>query len=176
MDWLFVAKEVFGWLIPIVLTGFVAVYITPFRRALKRGQQELQKEEWKELSKPLTNDLKEMQECHSEDKKELEQRIATLEQRDEEIKHRLDLILTTVQNSDIKNTKAFIDIYQRDLIVDGKTYIEHGFITPHQLANYKKRYDQYKALGGNGDVEPWMEKIKKLEVRFPNNFNYTIEQ
>jgi hypothetical protein len=82
-----------------------------------------------------------MKECHSEDKKELEQRIAVLEQKDKEIKRTLDLILTTVQNSDIKNTKAFIDIYQRDLIVDGKTYIEHGFITPHQLANYKKRYD-----------------------------------
>jgi hypothetical protein len=79
MDWFFVAKEVLGWLIPIVLTGFVAVYITPFRKALKRGQQELQKEEWKELSKPLTHNLEEMKECHSEDKKELEQRIAALE-------------------------------------------------------------------------------------------------
>ena len=99
-----------------------------------------------------------------------------MEQRDEEIKHRLDLILTTVQNSDIKNTKAFIDIYQRDLIVDGKSNIDHGFITPNQLAKYKKRYRLYKDWGGYGDVEPWKEKIKKLEVRFPNNFNNTIEQ
>ena len=176
MDWLFVAKEVLGWLIPIVLTGLVAVYVTPFRRALKRGQQELQKEEWNELSKPLTHNLEEMKECHSEDKKELERRIAALEQKDEEIKRTLDLILTTVQNSDMKNTKAFIDIYQRDLIVDGKSYIEHGFITPNQLANYKKRYRQYKDWGGNGDVEPGMDTIVKLEVRYPNNFDYTIEQ
>ena len=76
----------------------------------------------------------------------------------------------------MKNTKAFIDIYQRDLIVDGKSYIDHGFITPNQLANYKKRYRQYKDWGGNGDVEPWMDKIVKLEVRYPNNFDYTIEQ
>jgi hypothetical protein len=38
VDWLFVVKEVLGWLIPIVLTGFVAFYITPVRKALKRGQ------------------------------------------------------------------------------------------------------------------------------------------
>ena len=35
---------------------------------------------------------------------------------------------------DAKNTAAFLQIYQRDLIVDGKMYIEHKRITPQQLA------------------------------------------
>jgi hypothetical protein len=40
-----------------------------------------------------------------------------------------------------KNTDAFIQIYQRDLIVDGKTYLANKTWTPQQKANFKKRYD-----------------------------------
>ena len=38
--------------------------------------------------------------------------------------------------------------------------------------NYEKRYKQYKDLGGNGDVEPWMKKIRELEVYYPTVMNY----
>ena len=51
---------------------------------------------------------------------------------------------------DAKNTAAFLQIYQRDLIVDGKMYIEHKRITPQQLANYEKRYKQYKDWAETG--------------------------
>jgi hypothetical protein len=40
-----------------------------------------------------------------------------------------------------KNTDAFIQIYQRDLIVDGKSYLANKMWTPQQKANFKKRYD-----------------------------------
>ena len=179
MDWLFVLKEVLGWAIPLICAGVLAMAVKPLKAAQNaqaRGQELIDQEEWMKFAKPTIDAfdkrLNELEGHHTSDEQKLEGRIDLLEQQDKNIDQKLDLILTTVQNSDIKNTKAFIDIYQRDLIVDGKTYIEHQCITPHQLANYEKRYQQYKALGGNGDVEPWIKKIRELEVYYPTINSY----
>lgn len=179
MDWLFVLKEVLGWAIPLICAGVLAMAVKPLKAAQNaqaRGQEILDQEEWVRLSKPtldkITARIETLENHHDDDKEQLKTRIEVLEQHDDSVNEKLDLILATVQNSDIKNTKAFIDIYQRDLIVDGKMYIEHKCITPHQLSNYEKRYKQYKDLGGNGDVEPWIKKIRELEVYYPTVKNY----
>lgn len=179
MDWLFVLKEVLGWAIPLICAGVLAMAVKPLKAAQNaqaRGQEVIDQEEWMKFAKPTIDEfskrLDALENHHESDEKKLEERIEILEQHDDSINDKLDLILTTVQNSDMKNTKAFIDIYQRDLIVDGKMYIEHQSITPHQLSNYEKRYKQYKDLGGNGDVEPWIKKIRELEVYYPTISSY----
>lgn len=163
MDWTLIIKEVIGWAIPVILTGAVAVYLAPLRNALKKGKDVESQEEWDNHSEALRG------------------RVETLEKHDKEYMKKLDDLIVLVgenqkevtrhfEEFDKKNTQAFIQIYQRDLIVDGKEYIAAKKITPMQLANYEKRFKQYKAWGGNGDVDPWIAKIRQLPVEYPDSY------
>lgn len=163
MDWTLIIKEVIGWAIPVILTGAVAIYLAPLRNALKKGKDVESQEEWDSHSAALRG------------------RVETLEKHDKEYMTKLDKLIKSVETyqqtmdtllkeTDKKNTQVFVQIYQRDLIVDGKEYIHAKKITPMQLANYEKRFKQYKAWGGNGDVDPWIAKIRQLPVEYPDSY------
>ena len=160
MDWNLIAKEVIGWAIPVILSGVLAIYFAPLRNALKKGKEIESQEEW---------------DAHAAN---LRERVEALEKDDQTYTKKLDDLIvlvgdnqtamkTYMKQMDAKNTEVFIQIYQRDLIVDGKQYIANQKITPHQLANYEKRFAQYKKWGGNGDVDPWIAEIRRLPVAYP---------
>lgn len=182
MDWLFVLEKVISWGIPVLCTAILARIAGPVKKAQEaqsKGQAVMDQEDWDEKATELRAEVAKIKETHTFDKAEIIAKIDDLKAHDEEFKETLNQILLTLQENhqrdnarlddiDAKNTAAFVQIYQRDLIVDGKNYIRHERITPQQLANYEKRYAQYKAWGGNGDVEIWIKKIRSLPIYFPN--------
>ena len=163
MDWNLIIKEVIGWAIPLILSGAVAIYLAPLRKALIKGKAVESQEEW---------------DSHASD---LRKRVEALEKDDKDYTQKLDSLITLVgtnqttlttrmEEIDKKNTEVFTQIYQRDLNVDGKQYIQNEKITPAQLANYEKRFAQYKKWGGNGDVDPWIAKIRRLPIEYPDSY------
>ena len=188
MDILFILKEVISWLIPIVGTAIMAILVKPALKAQKRGQELIEQEEWDTRSQKLVDRIDGIEKGLKEDKAEIIAKIESLSCGgvDEKARDMLSTILIQLQanneehhkrfdelelrnrSMDDKNTQAFIQIYQRDLIVDGKTYIDNGFWTPNQKANFEKRYKQYKEWGGNGDIEPWYERLQRLPIHFPD--------
>lgn len=187
MDWLFVLEKVLSWAIPVICAGVMAWALAPLKKAKKaqeRGQELIDQETWDNRSKGLVERIEKLENHHDQDVSHLEQEATDLKTHDADIDSKLAEILSLLKNNaqmskerfdamDEKNTAAFLQIYQRDLIVDGKTYINYKRITPQQLANYEKRYKQYKDWGGNGDVEPWIKKIRELPIYYPtvNDFN-----
>lgn len=58
---------------------------------------------------------------------------------------------------------------QKVLMIDrvrylGGKYIERGEITLEDLETLHEMYDAYKALGGNGHLDPIVDAVDKLEV------------
>lgn len=56
-------------------------------------------------------------------------------------------------------------VSRRAIIEDAKFYLEQGFITPKQLAEYEKLWTVYhKRLKGNSEGEAYYNLVKKLPV------------
>lgn len=183
MDWMFIIEKVISWGVPLVCAGLITIFIKPQIKAHKRGQEILDQEEWDGHSKKLVERIETLEKERSADKEEIIQKIESMHCNDSSIHNSLAIILQKLDESkkerngllkemDEKNTAAFIQIYQRDLIVDGKTYLAEKYWTPHQKANFFQRYKQYKSWGGNGDIEPWIEKLNKLPIHYPEIENF----
>lgn len=187
MDWLFILEKVVSWAIPVICAAVVAKAAIPWNKAKtaqERGQELIDQEHWDSCSTKLVERIEALEQTHSHDKTDVYEAVRQLQSHDTVVDGKLQEILDVLKANavasegslkamDAKNTAAFIQIYQRDLIVDGKTYIENKCITPQQLSNYEKRYRQYKDWGGNGDVELWIKKIRELPVHYPtvHDFN-----
>lgn len=177
-----ILEKIISWGVPVICIAVVTYLIKPFLKTHKKGQEIEDQEEWdnhsSKMKTALEGQISTLENKHDEDTSDLSKRIQVLENRDQTTQILLETILAEVkgnntefQNSfqamDKKNTEAFVQIYQRDLIVDGKTYINNKKWTPNQKSNFKKRYEQYKAWGGNGDMEPWIEKLNRLPIEYP---------
>lgn len=147
MDWLFILEKVISWGIPLLCTALMAKFITPRVKAQERGQELLEQEEWDEHSKKLVERIEKIEKGHTADKEEIIQKIESMHCGDTAVHDALANIITKLDENksntytkleemDKKNTRAFIQIYQRDLIVDGKTYIAAKYWTPNQKANF----------------------------------------
>src|SRR4026209_2014069 len=51
------------------------------------------------------------------------------------------------------------------IIAMGMSYIERGWITNDEYNDYRKLYDAYKALGGNGVTERIMAEVASLPLK-----------
>lgn len=177
-----ILEKVISWGVPVICLAVVTHLIKPFIKTHKKGQEIEDQEEWDNRSAKMKNDLESritaLENHHCADASELEGKIQALENKENTTQLLLETILREIKNNntqfhdrldslEAKNTDAFIQIYQRDLIVDGKSYLANKMWTPQQKANFKKRYDQYKAWGGNGDIEPWIERLNRLPVVYP---------
>lgn len=187
MDWLFIIEKVVSWAIPLICTAIVAKIAIPLNKAKtaqERGQELIDQEHWDAHSQKIVERIETLENTHANDKHAVYDAVRQLQMHDDLVDDKLQEILDVLKANaiasegsfkamDAKNTAAFIQIYQRDLIVDGKTYIENKCITPQQLSNYEKRYRQYKDWGGNGDVELWIKKIRELPINYPvvHDFN-----
>lgn len=182
-----ILEKVISWGIPVLCMGIITYLVKPFVKTHKRGQELEEQEEWDNRSAKMKDDfdkrLEALEKHHCADTSEIENKIQILENREQTTQILLEKILKEVQSNNSqfhgrmdlleqKNTDAFIQIYQRDLIVDGKSYLANKMWTPQQKANFKKRYDQYKAWGGNGDIEPWIERLNRLPVVYPEIEDY----
>jgi hypothetical protein len=53
----------------------------------------------------------------------------------------------------------------KEIISMGMDYIERGWITNDEYDDYRRLYDAYKALGGNGVTERVMAEVTNLPMR-----------
>ena len=74
-------------------------------------------------------------------------------------------VLNKIEENTRGIRKAILSSHLRELIVDGKNYLQQHYITPEQLADYNERFVTYKDLGGNGHVDPWIIKIRELPIK-----------
>lgn len=57
-------------------------------------------------------------------------------------------------------------VSRKAIIEDAKFYLNQGFITPKQLAEFEKLWTVYhKRLKGNSEGEAYYNLVKKLEVK-----------
>jgi hypothetical protein len=63
------------------------------------------------------------------------------------------------------NSKGTMLLLRGQLKAYHKEYMQRGWITSEELADYLEMYDAYHSLGGNGVATKWQEDIKGLEVR-----------
>ena len=50
------------------------------------------------------------------------------------------------------------------LLKQHKEYMDQGFITFNQYETFKRQFDSYKAMGGNGVIDKLFEDIDKLPM------------
>ena len=63
------------------------------------------------------------------------------------------------------NSKGTMLLLRGQLKQYHKEYMQRGWITSEELADYLEMYEAYHSLGGNGVATKWKEDIEKLEVR-----------
>lgn len=140
------------------IVGLTIACFRPIKQWIIKGRKQTEQENW---------------DSHAG---KIQQQISEMKKSDEKVIELLNDIKTTSENnktaleSSIQSLKSehdeyFKDVYRRDLIVDGKKFLEAKYITPQQKADYDNRYRKYRNLGGNGVVEIWYKKICALPVR-----------
>ena len=63
------------------------------------------------------------------------------------------------------NSKGMMLLLRGQLKAYHKEYMQRGYITSEELADYLEMYEAYHSLGGNGVATKWKEDVQKLEVR-----------
>lgn len=138
------------WFIPFLCAGIFSAIFIPLQKKFKRGQEITDQAEWDK---------------HAES---IQQQINILKEETRLLSERINLQQKDVIKKIDENTKgiraAMVRQQLKSLIADGKIYLDNGKITIDQLADYNELYSTYKALGGNGHADIWMEKIHELDV------------
>lgn len=62
-------------------------------------------------------------------------------------------------------TEATQTTMRATLIHNAEKYFERGWITPEERASWCDMHDRYSALGANGLIETYREKINRLHDR-----------
>lgn len=63
------------------------------------------------------------------------------------------------------NSRGMMLLLRGQLKAYHKEYMQRGWITSEELADYLEMYEAYHSLGGNGVATKWKEDVQKLEVR-----------
>ena len=63
------------------------------------------------------------------------------------------------------NSKGMMLLLRGQLKEYHKEYMQRGWVTSEELADYLEMYEAYHLLGGNGVATKWKEDVQKLEVR-----------
>lgn len=140
------------WLIPFVCAGGFSLFIIPFINKYKAGKKVEEQQEWNNHATALTKQVEEIKKESEEKDKELEKQILSVQ----------DTLLSKIEENTAGIRAAILQSHLRELIIDGKMYINQKYITLEQLADYNERFLVYKSLGGNGHVDPWIKKIREL--------------
>lgn len=140
------------WAVPFLCAGVFTVVIIPLWNRYKTGKDaELQKK-WDECSTGMKNDIEKFKSETKNTESSLEQKITDVQ----------NTLLAKIEENTSGIRQAILQSHLRELIIDGKMYLKAGYITLDQLADYNERFLVYKSLGGNGHVDPWIEKIRKM--------------
>lgn len=82
-------------------------------------------------------------------------------------------IVAWAQSKTDKNNNAaklLLAVSRNQLIANGRTYIERGYITMDEYEEYEAEYQIYSALGGNGLARRMFKNVDELPM-MPNNID-----
>lgn len=63
------------------------------------------------------------------------------------------------------NSKGTMLLLRAQLKAYHKEYMERGYVTSEELADYLEMYEAYHSLGGNGVATKWRSDVEALEVK-----------
>lgn len=66
--------------------------------------------------------------------------------------------------------KLLLTVSKNQLIAQGRTYIERGYVTMDEYEEYEAEYQIYSLLGGNGLARRVFEQVDDLPM-LPNNID-----
>lgn len=163
------------WLIPFLCAGAFTSFIIPFWNKYKIGQKAALQQKWDECAQEFKTEMASFEANTSKEESRLSRELKELKKlsddRDAAIESRLieiqEQLIEKIDDSTRGVREAVLQSHLRDLLADGKIYIERGYITLEQLTDYENRYQIYKSLGGNGHMDPWIAKIRELSNNPP---------
>lgn len=154
------------WFIPFLSAGLFGLLITPLIKDYKSGRKVREQRQWNEQAA----ELKTLFEKSIGRYQELQSYIESVEQvsNQEDILLRKQLtetkevLIREIQNRTAGMREALLSIHLNNLIRDSIRYIEQGWVSAGDLQDYNERYITYRELGGNGHMDPWYPKVKRL--------------
>ena len=144
-----------------IVTGAVATFFLYVRKDLAEYRKYKKQQRKKELLNDVNgeiNTLESKMEHHEEEaEKELAKHDALFLKKLEELEQKIMAILVPIQ-------EATLSSHYEALLNKCKTYIKAGEISVDDLDLLEKDYDTYHSLNGNGHMEMWMVRVRKLPV------------
>lgn len=118
------------WLIPFICAGVFGAIIVPIWNRYKRGRKAEQQAQWDTYAQTTKNDLDAFKNESRQKDIELEQRITTVQ----------TTLLEKIEQNTAGIRQAILQSHLRELIIDGKVYLQRQYITLEQLADYEDRF------------------------------------
>ena len=87
------------------------------------------------------------------------------DKQDDEIKQQMEKLSEDIMKILIPLREATLSSHLDALIAKCKSYIRRGYITVDELDRLELDYETYKSLNGNGHMDIWMAKVRKLDVK-----------
>lgn len=149
------------WFIPFACAGLFGAVIVPILNRYKKGRDTELRDRWNRYAQETKMDIEHFKAESRAKDVELEKKIVEVQL----------ALLDKIEQNTAGIRQAILQSHLRELIIDGKTYLTVGYITLDQLNDYEERFATYKSLGGNGHVDPWIGKIRRLPNIPPENNN-----
>ena len=183
ISWGMVLETLVKWGIPVIaaaIIGFIVKYlIDPSKKDRLAGAAQRKQDEWDACAREsnVMNEKCQIQIRTMEEAidKKFEQAEAANRAVDEEILIAVKDLQASVaairadmkDNDSVRNVmkQGVLDLHLHNLISTCKIYIERGYITPVEIMQYNERMTLYHALGGNGHMDIWDERIRALPLR-----------
>lgn len=162
------------WAIPAICIAIVGIITAKIIKPLKKQNQADRQEEWDECMRHSSVPQTFCDQTYNRLRQESDTK-------DQQILDTINNLATTIQ-AEHEETKAYRETTEKqiELIQDGvrdvhlqnlihtcEKFIKRGYITPEEREIYNQRYNLYKALGGNGHMEPWNNKMIALPSEPP---------
>lgn len=138
------------WLFGIGGAGLTAL-LTYIWNKIKKGYSLIKEEDKEEF-------LKEVNDRISEDEGKMKKIKEDNEKADQKINNKINSVVDIL---DLLK-EGILSLHLDSLINECKYYIGQGWIPLDALERFEEKYSLYKKLGGNGHMEPWAKKVRKL--------------
>lgn len=145
-----------------LITGALGSLLISFRKEIGAFLTFKRNKKKKELLKEVKEDISDLGDQMTQHEVEVEKEICKHDKlymdMMQELKKEIMDILIPIQ-------KATLSSHYQALLDKCKYYIRQNEITADELDLLERDYETYAALGGNGHMELWMTRVRKLPVK-----------
>jgi hypothetical protein len=155
-----IIESILKWVMGIAL-GALTTLLLIFKKEILEFIKFKKKEKKTELLKDIdatVENLEEKMDKHEEDnEQDLKEHDQLFFRKLEELETRIMTILDPLRD-------ATLSSHYDALLEKCKYFVKQGSISVDELELLERDYETYKSLGGNGHMEVWMTKIRKLPI------------